>query len=149
MIERTEECFGIKPERLAADTAYGSAATLDWIVSEKGIAPHIPVWDRSKREDGTFSREDFTFYKEGNLYICPAFKTLTTTGKAMNGDMLAYRASVPACTACAFKPRCCPKEPGSPMPARSLAMRKPFSSSLRCLRLTTPWSSIARKSLGR
>jgi hypothetical protein len=63
MIERTEERFGFKPERLAADTAYGSAATLDWLVDKKQIAPHIPVWDRSKREDGTFSREDFIWNK--------------------------------------------------------------------------------------
>ena len=80
MIDRTEERFGLKPERLAGDTAYGSAPTLNWLVNEKGIAPHIPVIDKSKREDGTFSREDFTFYKEGNIYICPAFKTLTTSG---------------------------------------------------------------------
>ncbi len=58
------------------------------MVNEKKIAPHIPVIDKSKREDGTFSREDFTFYKEGNVYICPAFNTLTTTGKIMNDDML-------------------------------------------------------------
>jgi hypothetical protein len=92
MIDRTEERFGLKPERLAGDTAYGSAPTLNWLVNEKGIAPHIPVIDKSKREDGTFSLEDFTFYKEGNVYICPAFKTLTTTGKIMNDDMLFYRA---------------------------------------------------------
>ena len=111
MIERTEERFGIKPERLAADTAYGSAANLNWLVKDKKIAPHIPVIDKSKREDGTFSREDFTFYKEGNVYICPAFNILTTTGKIMNDDMLFYRASTPDCAACAFKARCCPKEP--------------------------------------
>jgi transposase len=111
MIERTEERFGIKPERLAADTAYGSAANLNWVVNDKKIAPHIPVIDKSKREDGTFSREDFTFHKEGNVYICPAFNILTTTGKVMNDDMLFYRASTPDCAACAFKPRCCPKEP--------------------------------------
>ena len=52
MIGRTEERFGLKPERLAADTAYGSAATPHWIVNEKKIAPHIPVIDKSKREDG-------------------------------------------------------------------------------------------------
>jgi hypothetical protein len=63
MIERTEGRFGIKPEYLAADTAYGSAATLNWLVTDKKIAPHIPVIDKSKREDGTFSREDFTFDK--------------------------------------------------------------------------------------
>src|SRR5262245_14758097 len=60
MIERTEERVRLKPERLAADTAYGSAANLNWLVNEKKIAPHIPVIDKSKREDGTFSREDFT-----------------------------------------------------------------------------------------
>jgi hypothetical protein len=35
MIERTEERFGIKPERLAADTAYGSASNLNWLVEDK------------------------------------------------------------------------------------------------------------------
>ena len=49
MIERTEERFGLKPERLAADTAYGSAAMLNWIVNEKKITPHIPVIDKSNR----------------------------------------------------------------------------------------------------
>ena len=69
MIERTEERFGLKPERLAADTAYGSAATLDWIVNQKGIAPHIPVIDKSKRKDGTLSREDFIWDKRECLYL--------------------------------------------------------------------------------
>jgi hypothetical protein len=84
MITRTEERFGLKPERLAADSAYGSAATLNWIVKEKKIAPHIPVIDKSKREDGTFSRDRFLFDKEHNVYICPAGRTLATTGKLVN-----------------------------------------------------------------
>ena len=84
MIERTEQCFDIKPERLAGDTAYGSGANLNWLVNEANIAPHIPVVDKSKREDGTFSREDFSFDKEHNVYVCPAGKVLTTTGKLVN-----------------------------------------------------------------
>jgi transposase len=141
MIDRTEECFDIKPERLAADTAYGSAANLNWLVNDKKIAPHIPVIDKSKREDGTFSREDFTFYKEGNVYICPAFKALTTTGKVMNDDQLLYRASKPICDACSFKMRCCPKEPARKIlrsiyeeardVARALAKTKAFEQSCR------------------
>jgi hypothetical protein len=59
MTEQTEERFGLKPQRLAADTAYGTAPMLNWLVEEKDIAPHIPVFDRSKRDDGTFSRSDF------------------------------------------------------------------------------------------
>ena len=82
MIERTEQRFAIKPELLAGDTAYGSGANLDWLVNEARITPHIPVNDKSKREDGTFSREDFVFDKERNVYICPASKVLTTTGRA-------------------------------------------------------------------
>src|SRR5437870_1132593 len=96
MVERTEGRFDIKPKLLAADTAYGSAANLNWLVNEKRIAPHIPVIDKSKREDGTLSREDFTFYEEGNIYICPAFNVLTTTGKIMD-DLLFYRASTRDC----------------------------------------------------
>ena len=74
MIERTEQRFDIKPEWLAADTAYGSGANLDWLVKDKKIAPHVPVIDKSNRDDGTFSREDFTFDKKRNVYICPAGK---------------------------------------------------------------------------
>jgi hypothetical protein len=50
MIDRTEQRLGLKPQRLAADSAYGSAPTLNWIVNEKQIAPHIPVIDKSMRE---------------------------------------------------------------------------------------------------
>ena len=72
IIERTEERFNIKPELLAADTAYGSAPTLDWLVNDKKIAPHIPVIDMAKREGGIFSREDFTYDKVRDVYTCPA-----------------------------------------------------------------------------
>ena len=47
-------------KRFAADTAYGSGSNLNWLVNDKDIEPHIPVIDKSKRNDGTFSREDFT-----------------------------------------------------------------------------------------
>ena len=63
------------------------------MVNEAKIAPHIPVVDKSKHEDGTFSREDFSFDQEQNVYICPAGKVLTTTGKLFNdGETLYYRA---------------------------------------------------------
>ena len=112
MIERTEQRFDIKPERLAGDTAYGSGANLNWLVNESKIAPHIPVVDKSKREDGTFSREEFCFDQEQNVYICPAGKVLTTTGKLFNdGETLYYRAKTRDCRSCILKAQCCPKLP--------------------------------------
>jgi transposase len=142
MIERTEDRFEIKPERLAADTAYGSGANLDWLVNEKKIAPHIPVIDKSKREDGTFSREDFRFDKERDVYICPAGKTLRTTGTLVNdGETLLYMASMRDCRSCLLKTQCCPKAPFRRVPrsiyeeardvARELAKTEAFERSRR------------------
>src|SRR5690606_23552717 len=71
MLERTQERFGIWPERLAADAAYGSADNLAWLVHERGIEPHIPVFDKSGRSDGTFERADFSYDNRRDLYICP------------------------------------------------------------------------------
>ena len=54
MIARTRDRFGLSPERLAADTAYGSGEMLGWLVGE-GIEPHITVIDKSERRDSTLS----------------------------------------------------------------------------------------------
>ncbi len=141
MIGRTEERFGLKPERLAADSAYGSAATLNWIVNEKKIAPHIPVIDKSKREDGSLSREDFTFDKERNVYVCPQGKLLHTTGRVHDGETLLYRARTSDCGPCPLKAKCCPKAPWRKIPcsiyedaraaARALANTQAFEQSRR------------------
>jgi transposase len=141
MIERTEARFAIKPERLAADTAYGSGANLNWLVNDKKIAPHIPVIDKSKREDGTFSREDFTFDKERNVYVCPDGKLLTTTGSAGPDHTLRYFALKRDCEVCPLKPKCCPKMPSRKVTrdvhedardvARTLSKTQAFEQSRR------------------
>jgi transposase len=141
MIGRTEERFGLKPERLAADTAYGSAATLNWIVNEKRIAPHVPVIEKSKREDGSLSRQDFTFDNDRNVYVCPQGKLLHTTGRIHDSDVLLYRARTADCEPCPLKPKCCPKSPERKIPrsiyedardaARALVDTEAFEQSRR------------------
>src|SRR6476620_5139670 len=117
MISRTETRFGLKPSWLAADTAYGSAPNLDWLVNEKGIAPHVPVIDKSKRVDGTFSREAFVYDKERDVYTCPGGKTLKTGGTLVNdGATLLYLASTHDCGPCPLKSRCCPRPPQRRVP---------------------------------
>jgi hypothetical protein len=56
MIERVEERLALKTRKLIGDTAYGTAEILGWMVEEKGIEPHVPVWEKAERKDGTFSR---------------------------------------------------------------------------------------------
>jgi hypothetical protein len=49
---------------------------LAWLVHEQGIEPHIPVFDKSTRKDGIFSRSDFIYSHGRDLYVCPAGKEL-------------------------------------------------------------------------
>jgi len=115
MIERVEERFALKPDRLAGDVAYGTGEMLGWLV-DRNIDPHIPVWDKSTRKDGTFSRAEFIYDQERDLYICPGGKTLKTTGRVHDGKTLYYRASKFDCEACSLKARCCPKSPERRIP---------------------------------
>jgi len=108
MIDRVEKRFKVKPTCLIGDTAYGAGPMLGWLVDEKQIEPHIPVWDKSEREDGTFSRLEFTFDTAGNQYTCPAGKLLKPSWRMKKKNPNNYRASQRDCQSCPLKPKCCP-----------------------------------------
>ncbi len=124
MIDRTQDSFGLYPERLAADTAYGSAEMLGWLVHERGIEPHIPVFDKSERRDGTFERADFAYDHKRDLYTCLGGKELRSRQITYKSErplvdedgMVRYRASKLDCDACALIPRCCPNAPARKIP---------------------------------
>jgi transposase len=140
MITRTRQRLRLKPGRLAADTAYGTARMLGWL-KDQDIEPHIPVWDRSHRTDGSLSRKDFTYDRARDLYTCPEDKVLKTTGRVLSDNTRRYLASTYDCAACPLKARCCPSSPQRKIPrdvhedardyARSLAGTEPFEQSRR------------------
>lgn len=149
MIERTQERFGLWPERLAADTAYGDAANLAWLVEEKAIEPHIRVFDKSARSDGTFARSDFVFDHEDDSYVCPggqrlrpSHRNFTTPRSYVDQDgFVRYRARQQDCGGCALRPRCTPNMParkimrsaheGARDMARDLALTDAYFTSCR------------------
>ena len=101
----------------------------------------MPVIDKSQREDGTFSREDFIYDAVRDIYTCPAGKTLTTTGHISADHSLQYLGSVPQCRVCPLKAKCCPKMPARRVKrdvheaarnvARALAKTPAFAQSRR------------------
>jgi transposase len=105
MMDRVRRRFDLQPQRLAGDTAYGAVRLLKWLV-DRSITPHIPVWDKSTRPDGTFSRADFAFNQERNIYVCPGGAELTSTGNVDQGHIVYYRASKNDCSTCSLKPKC-------------------------------------------
>jgi len=116
MIERVHDDLGLWPRKLIADTGYGSAEMLAWLVHERDIHPHIPVFDKSARNNGTFARADFTYDARRDAYTCPAGKFLTRyqrrhgcrTDQPHADGFFRYRASKADCDTCALKQRCCP-----------------------------------------
>ena len=105
MVDRVKRRFDLRPHRLAGDSVYGAARLLKALV-DRNITPHVPVWDKSARPDGTFSRSDFVFDAERNVYICPGGSQLTSTGNIDQGHIVYYRANKRDCSACSLKPKC-------------------------------------------
>ena len=119
MIDRVEDKFDLKPKRLVGDTNYGSAALLSWLVDEKQIEPHVPVWDKTERHDGTLSSREFEWDEQANEYRCPAGKALRSNWRPFKNsrthitkvDTIVYRSTQRDCAACSLKNRCCPNTP--------------------------------------
>lgn len=140
MIERTQQRFGLRPDHMAGDVAYGTGKLLGWLV-DRNIDPHVPVWDKSRTKDDTFSRADFIYDPKRDLYICPTGKTLKTTGTLHADNVYRYLASRHDCDACPLKPRCCPNMPARRLPrdineaardhTRSLSTSEAYSQSAR------------------
>ena len=115
MLDRVNDTFDLHPERIIADTAYGSGPMLGWLVDRK-IAPHIPVIDKAGRTDGTWSRSDFQWDAENDQYVCPEGQLLkqfrrnySDPNRGPNGKGVAkYRALKLTCQACPSKAKCCP-----------------------------------------
>ena len=115
MLDRVKARFGLHPESLIADTAYGSGAMLGRLVDRK-IAPHIPVIDKAGRIDGTWTRADFEWDAENDQYICPEGHALkqfrrnySDPNRGPTGKGTArYCALKEVCQACPSKAKCCP-----------------------------------------
>jgi hypothetical protein len=82
-------------------------------VDERGIEPHVNLVDKTERTDGTFSRSDFVYDAERDLYECPGGKELRKYRRAFakprdgltkDGTMI-YFARKRDCNACALKPK--------------------------------------------
>lgn len=119
MVQRVQERFEVTPHRLVGDTAYGSAPMLDWMVNHKQIEPHMPIWDKTQRKDGTLSSNEFQWNEQLNAYRCPEGHPLRSERRPFKNprthvtqaDTIIYRASQHDCTACPRKAQCCPSTP--------------------------------------
>jgi len=119
MIDRTEERFGLKPDRLMGDTAYGTAEMLGWMVDAKAIEPHVALWEKYVRDTGAYPRSAFIYDGVSDSYSCPGGKQLKQFWRAYTkprsgvtkANTRIYRSRNTDCAACALKDKCCPDTP--------------------------------------
>ena len=115
MLTRVKAKFGLVPDWMIADTAYGSGPMLGWLVERK-IGPYIPVIDKAGRPDGTWTRTDFDWDAQNDQYICPEGHALkqfrrnySDPSRGPTGKGTArYRALKEVCQVCPSKQKCCP-----------------------------------------
>jgi hypothetical protein len=119
MVQRVEDRFDLKPNRLVGDMAYGTAPMLNWMVNEKQIEPHVRVWDKTQRTNETISSGEFAWDEKANEYRCPEGLPLKSNWRPFKNprthitqaDTIVYRASSNDCGACPQKSKCCPNTP--------------------------------------
>jgi IS5 family transposase len=104
MVEQVQK-FGLKPETLGADKAYGSGEFLAWLL-DRGVQPHIPVIDRRHQTKGRFTRDQFRHEPAENAYYCPEGKVLSFRGRRCESQGYLYRSTEAQCGSCPQKKRC-------------------------------------------
>jgi transposase len=131
--------FGIRPENLAADKAYGSGEFLSWLL-ERGIQPHIPVIDHRHQTQGRFTREQFRYDPKENVYYCPEGKPLRYRGLERKSQGYIYYSTEAQCKACPQKRLC------TPAPARKLYAhwQEPARQAVRALAGTPEYERSRR-----
>ncbi len=102
-IEAHEKILGT-PSWVAADKKYGSEECLRFL-QEKGIKTAIKPETKNNRP-GYFSKEEFKYNKDKDIYTCPNDKTLKRKAKNHKINRIKYCANLNDCINCAVKDKC-------------------------------------------
>ncbi len=105
MLAQVKERFGICPESVGADKAYGSGEFLAWLL-ERNIQPYIPVIDRRHQTHRHFTRDQFQYNSAENAFRCPQGQTLHYSGMYRQKQGYIYQTTESQCRGCPVKNRC-------------------------------------------
>jgi transposase len=107
LLRRAMFRWRVKPERVIADTTYGTAENIREI-EESGIRAYVPLpdWDRRTPYYGPSL---FTYDAERDIYRCPQGAMLRRQKVDRTArKIVRYRADATVCNACPVKPACTP-----------------------------------------
>jgi transposase len=118
-LNTVQQFTGGKPERIIADSGYVTRQNIK-AMAEAGVELIAPVLATSQRQAGNRKKlgiaPDFDvsrFVQEGGGWRCPANQLLVQISqKKKHGEVTqTFQAAAGICSACVYKPQCCPAMP--------------------------------------
>ncbi|MBN2076163.1 MAG: IS1182 family transposase [Dehalococcoidales bacterium] len=113
MIEQSRENLGEDPDTILADSGYASYDNYDYLAQSKldALIPDMYYRrEKEKRDGDDYRKENFTFDRENNRYICPEGKPLEFFKKRLEARGKAKRKQIifkgTACSECPVKSLC-------------------------------------------
>ena len=92
-------------EQLTGDTAYGTTTENIAAVEQAGIRAYMPLSGAGKARP-YFSKEEFAYDPELNIYQCPAGEILTPKTFRTARNQVIYKTEPGSCTSCSMRAQC-------------------------------------------
>ncbi len=101
----------VRPERVIADTTYGTIDNIRALESEEGIRAYVPLpdWEHQRPYYGP---GQFTYDQERDVYVCPEGMLLRPFRRSFQQERVQYRAKAAICNACPVKAACTASDEG-------------------------------------
>jgi transposase len=100
----------IRPRQVTGDTAYGTTENIA-ALEGAGIRAFVPLTGAGKARP-YFSKEEFAYDAEADLYRCPAGEILRPRATNKVRRLTIYKARAGTCEACELRPKCTDNKTG-------------------------------------
>jgi transposase len=104
LLWRTSFRYKLRPKRVTGDTAYGTIENIA-AVERVGIRAYVPL-TRAGKARPYFSKEEFVYDPQKDLYRCHAEHTLRRFSDHAARRLTKYRADTATCAGCSLRPQC-------------------------------------------
>jgi transposase len=110
LLWRTSFRWKIAPRQVTGDTAYGTTENIA-AVERAGIRAYVPLTGAGKARP-YFSKEEFAYDPEQDLYQCPAGKLLRPKTIRAARNQVIYKSEAGTCESCSIRPQCTDNKSG-------------------------------------
>ena len=131
----------IRPRQVTGDTAYGTTENIS-AVERAGIRAYMPLTGAGKKARPFFSKEEFAYDAERDLYRCPAGEVLLPRANNTARRLTVYKADAGTCERCELRSRCTENKTGRQV-LRYFDER--YVDRVRAYRGTFPYEKALRK----